>query len=76
MLPNRCQFAPISATNGVVKPFVGCDMSFPLRDVTLIRAIIACFWYHYYHYSHIFHYDLWAVKINSTLLVRSFSVIV
>ena len=30
MLPNRCQFAPISVTNGVVKPFVRRDTSFPL----------------------------------------------
>ena len=30
MLPNRCHFALASATNGVVKPFVGGDMSFPL----------------------------------------------
>lgn len=30
MLPNRCQFVLTSAANGVVKPFVGCDMSFPL----------------------------------------------
>ena len=30
MLPNRCQSVLTSAANGVVKPFVGCDMSFPL----------------------------------------------
>ena len=30
MLPNRCHSALTSATNGVVKPFVRCDISFPL----------------------------------------------
>lgn len=30
MLPNRCQFALISVVNGVVKPFVRQDTSFPL----------------------------------------------
>lgn len=33
MLPNRCQFAPISVTNGVVKPFVRRDTSFPLLSL-------------------------------------------
>ena len=31
MLPNRCQFVLTSATNGVVKPFMRCDTSFPLN---------------------------------------------
>ena len=30
MLPNRCQNALTSAANGVVKPFVRRDTSFPL----------------------------------------------
>ena len=30
MLPNRCQFALTSAANGVVKPFVRRNTSFPL----------------------------------------------
>ena len=30
MLPIRCQIVLTSAENGVVKPFAGCDTSFPL----------------------------------------------
>ena len=33
MLSNRCHFVLTNAINGVVKPFVRCDMSFPLLSV-------------------------------------------
>lgn len=41
MLPNCCHFALASTKNGVVKPFVGCDMSFPLDLVEVNQGVFS-----------------------------------
>lgn len=39
MLPKCCHFTLASAANGVVKPFAGCDMSFPLLSLS-VRLVL------------------------------------
>lgn len=41
MLPNRCQSVLASAANGVVKPFVWYDMSFPLDLVEVNQDVFS-----------------------------------